>query len=335
MRILVVDVAASGGGALSVLNRYIEEYKLDTENQYLVCVSVLDYEGSENVSFVKVPWVKRSYAHRLYFDSVYVKRLIKKYKPDVVISLQNKGFNIKKVRQEVLFHNALFICEKRFKLGESRKMWLYQNPISFFTGRSLKRADEIYVQAEWIKNGLVKKWRLDKNKITVKRPEINGIFCAPSEPRGQIKKLFYPAGYYAYKNHRVLLQACSDLWNEKGREYFSLALTGEESSMPEKCKRMLEGKNYPIEFLGNLSPEQMKNQYSEAILVFPSYIETAGLPLIEAKCCGCDIIAADLEYARESVGDYDKVRYFSPFDTEDLKLAIREKIDNGGKDRSV
>lgn len=326
MKFLVVDVAASGGGALSVLNRYIEEYKKDSENQYVVCVSGLDYPDTDNVKFIKIPWVKRSYLHRMYFDSVQIKKLIKKHKPDIVVSLQNKGFNIKNVRQEVLFHNALFICEKRFGFRESKKMWIYQNLISFFTGRSLKRVDTIYVQAEWIKNSLSKKWGIHKDRIIVTRPEINEVFNDSFEKVKKSRNLFYPAGYYVYKNHITLLNACSEIWEEKGRDYFSLTFTGECDQMSESCRAIIEGKDYPIEFLGSLTPEQMKEQYDRSVLVFPSYIETAGLPLIEAKSCGCSIIAADCEYAHESVGNYDKAIYFSPFDVEELKAAICKQL---------
>ena len=77
-------------------------------------------------------------------------------------------------------------------------------------------------------------------------------------------------------------------------------------------------------FLGRLTPEEMKAVYSRSVLVFPSYLETVGLPLLEAKALSRPIIAADLEYARESVGDYDEVHYFSALDYDALAVAIEE-----------
>lgn len=66
-------------------------------------------------------------------------------------------------------------------------------------------------------------------------------------------------------------------------------------------------------------------------LVFPSTIETFGLPLIEAASMGKPIIASDLDYAREVLGQYKGVS-FVPSDNavawsdEIMKLDINSRI---------
>ena len=329
MKYLVIDVAAEHGGALSILKQFISKFREDKENEYTVIVNSLDFENADNIRFVKIPWVKKSRLHRIYFDSFYVKRLIKEYKPDVLFSLQNKGFKVRNLRQEIYFHNALFICEKRFSIKESRKLWIYQNVISALTKRTLKYADKIIVQAEWIKRGLASKWKIDEGKICVERPNINPIFENSTENAVQHPKaLFYPANFASYKNHTTLIKACAELWEENGNDSFSLVLTGTEEKLPMTIKSQISGKNYPISFVGALSQEEMKCTYEKTALVFPSYIETVGLPLVEAKGLMRPIIAADCEYAHESVGEYEKVVYFHPFDSETLKLHIERTIIN-------
>jgi len=327
MKYLVIDVAAQHGGALSILKQFVARFKNDSENEYTVLVSTPDFEDSENVKFVKVPWVKRSKLHRIYFDSFFVKKLVKKYKPDVLFSLQNKGFKVRNLRQEVYFHNALFICEKRFSFKESRSLWVYQNVISKMTRKSLKYADKIIVQAEWIKRGLAEKWKIEKEKVFVDRPNVNPIFKVLSKDADESpKNLFFPANFSMYKNHRTLINACAELWKEQGTEAFSLTMTGKEENFPASLKAVIDGNNYPISFAGALSPEEMKAMYEKSILVFPSYIETVGLPLVEAKELSRPIIAADCEYAHESVGEYDKVLYFSPFDKDALISLIKKVL---------
>lgn len=322
MKILVVDVAAEGGGALSVLNRYIERFQTEKKNEYIVCVGNLNFVDCENVKFLKLPWVKKSYFHRMFFDFFYIKELVEKYNPNMVFSLQNKGFNLKNIKQRVFFHNALFICEKHFLFKESHLMWLYQNVISVFTKKGLKNADEICVQAEWIKNGLVDKWNIDCNRISIDPPEIDNVFKKSvdiSKYEG-FKNLFYPAGFYPYKNHLTLLKACSSLWDNGC--FFTLSLTGNVDELPIECKKIIEGKNYPITFLGKLSPEKMRSEYEKSALVFPSYIETVGLPLIEARNMGIAILAADCKYAHEAIGEYENVEYFSPLNVFELREVI-------------
>ena len=53
MKILVIDVAAEHGGALTVLNQFIYEFKSDKANSYVVVVGRLDYEDCDNIHFVK------------------------------------------------------------------------------------------------------------------------------------------------------------------------------------------------------------------------------------------------------------------------------------------
>ena len=330
MKILVVDVAAEHGGALSILKEFIAKFRKDKDNKYTVCVSNLDFEDSENVKFVKIPWVKRSRAHRIYFDSFYIKKLIKKYSPDKLFSLQNKGFSVKKLPQDVYFHNALFICEKRFTLRESRGLWVYQNLISMLTKKSLKFADRIIVQAEWIKRGLSLKWNIPETKIIVERPGVNPIFASAfDDAESKSLNLFYPANFSPYKNHRTLFSACIKLWKKNGTDAFTLTLTGSKDALPASLAQMIGEDKFPISFLGRLSPEEMKTEYCRSALVFPSYIETVGLPLMEAKSLNIPIISADCEYAKESAGNGENVRYFNPFNAEELSQRIEELIAAG------
>lgn len=333
MKILVIDVAAEHGGALSILKDFIARFKADAENEYVVCVSTLDFEDAENVKFIKTPWVKKSKLHRLYFDFLYLKRLLKVHKPDKVFSLQNKGFKTKKIPQDVYFHNALFICEKRFSFRESKALWLYQNPISLLTRKSLKYASRIFVQAEWIKSRLSEKWHISAEKIVVDRPAVHPIFFDSAERAepATTPALFYPANYSAYKNHRVLFAACAALWDELGANSFSLLLSGTWDALPDSLKFFLDGKEYPVTFLGRLSLQEMRDTYLRSVLVFPSYIETVGLPLVEARTLSRPIIAADCEYARESIGQYENATYFPPFDPEALKQEICRVVGDNQK----
>lgn len=74
----------------------------------------------------------------------------------------------------------------------------------------------------------------------------------------------------------------------------------------------------PIRFVGMMSREDLFAQYARSVLVFPSYIETIGLPLLEARSVGAPILAADCLYARDGIGDYEKAEFFETFDAKKL-----------------
>lgn len=320
MTILVIDVAAEHSGAVTVLNQFISEFKKDPLNNYIVVLSVLKYFDYENVKFVNYDWVKKSHLHRLYFDNFVVPKLVKKLKPNKVFSLQNNAFRIDNIPQEVYFHNALPISEKKFSFFESKSLWIYQNIIGFIVRKSLKYADSIKVQAEWVKEALIKEWNVNRKKIEVKRIKIEY-----SETRKEYnpKALFYPANGGLYKNHFILLKALIPLWNKYGAP--ELRLTGTITDLPKNCQRLLLQKNYPVHFLGRLTKDEMNEQYRTAILVFPSCIETVGLPLIEAKMNGALIIASDYQYAKEALGNYENASYFKPSDIENLTGLIEKQ----------
>ena len=63
-------------------------------------------------------------------------------------------------------------------------------------------------------------------------------------------------------------------------------------------------------------------------LLFPSYIESFGLPLLEAAGAGLPIVAMDLPYAHDVVGQYAGVRYAKLGSPETWGKAIREICDN-------
>ena len=80
-----------------------------------------------------------------------------------------------------------------------------------------------------------------------------------------------------------------------------------------------------IEFIGLQTRENLMKYYSKIeTVIFPSKLETWGLPISEAKAFGKNIILADLEYAHETLGTYEKVMFFGPDAAE--KLAEKMKM---------
>lgn len=79
-----------------------------------------------------------------------------------------------------------------------------------------------------------------------------------------------------------------------------------------------------IKFIGFKSKDKLFSIYENETdcILFPSRLETWGLPLSEAKKFGLPIIAADLPYAKETVDKYKWVKYFDPLNAEQLAKVI-------------
>ena len=72
--------------------------------------------------------------------------------------------------------------------------------------------------------------------------------------------------------------------------------------------------------------QELFDLYARSVLVFPSYIETIGLPLLEARSVGAWIAAADCLYARDCVGDYERAEFFGAFDEMKLCEILKQRM---------
>jgi glycosyltransferase involved in cell wall biosynthesis len=132
----------------------------------------------------------------------------------------------------------------------------------------------------------------------------------PQHNRGL--RLFYPAAGYPHKNHGIFEELLSaDLTDLVDR----LVLT-----VP---KRQFISQPKWLSCVGHLNHADCLAEYERAdALIFPSFLESYGLPLVEAMVIGIPIVAADLPYARVLCGD--EGIYFDPEAPESLLMACRE-----------
>ena len=117
--------------------------------------------------------------------------------------------------------------------------------------------------------------------------------------------------------------------SHKLRLYFTV----EQEEAPELLTAVKKnGLGDRVVFLGKLSYATTLSLYkSAAALLFPSTIETLGLPLIEAASFGLPIIAADVEYAREVLEGYKGVVYVQANNAKAWAQAIEQLVDYAGK----
>jgi glycosyltransferase involved in cell wall biosynthesis len=328
MKIMVFDVPAESGGALTILKQYYNEAVEDKRNNWIFVISTPDFAEFENVKILKYPWVKKSWFHRLYFDNFIAPNLIKDFKADEVLSLQNIMIPHTNVYQTVFLHNALPFVNHKFSIFENKLLWVYQNILSRIIFKSIKYANKVIVQTEWMKQACVNKLKVDKAQIEVKVPkikiEVKELFKPTKE---NLSTFFYPASGMNFKNHNVIVEACFKL-KEEGVENFRVIFTlnGDENKGISELYKKVKEFTLPVSFIGAISREAVFDYYSKSILIFPSYIETVGLPLIEAKLHDCPILVSDCEFSHEMLDGYDKVRYFNPFESKDLANEIKSII---------
>ncbi|MEG1758625.1 MAG: glycosyltransferase [Oscillospiraceae bacterium] len=313
--ILVYDVAASESGALSVLNDFYASVRKhgDKSIQWFFVISTPVLEETENIKIIRTPWIKKNWLCRLFYDHFIAPRIIKKYNINKILSLQNVLVPCVNVPQIVYLHQSLPFAEYRFSITEDIMLWVYQNIISKFIFSAIKKSDMVVVQTEWMKVACIAKTGVDADKIAVIPPEIKikptKLFCPENM---SIPTFIYPATPQIYKNHKVIIEACKQLVGEGITDFQILfTLTGKENKLSQRLYSDTQKYNLSIKFIGKISRDELFEWYAKAVLIFPSYIETYGLPLLEAKIHETPVIVAETLFAREILCDYSKFDSFS------------------------
>jgi glycosyltransferase involved in cell wall biosynthesis len=110
---------------------------------------------------------------------------------------------------------------------------------------------------------------------------------------------------FVFKNHKILFEAfyiIDKLLSKKIVLYFTCG--------KNKDWDFYRYQNIEVVYLETLPYNEIEGLYrSMDALLFPSYIETVGLPLIEAASLGLPVVVSDLPYAREVLTGYEGVSF--------------------------
>jgi glycosyltransferase involved in cell wall biosynthesis len=139
---------------------------------------------------------------------------------------------------------------------------------------------------------------------------------------------FYPAYPRIFKNIEQVLHA-TRLLEQRGISGFEIWLTidGSEQKTVAPGLRSDFADLNSVRWLGILPRAEVLRRYSEAdCLLFPSKLESWGMPITEFKATGKPILAADLPYAHETVGAYGKAAFFDTENVEALAELMQKAI---------
>lgn len=324
MRIVVNDVAATpgAGGVYSILkDLYDQIRKFDHKNEWYFILSGNYFPDTENIKIISRPDLKNNKFKKLIFEVFNGHKYINNYHPDVYISLQNIAtINVCAKKQIVYLHQPIpFQKEKRFSFfkKDERKLAFYQYIVGFIIKSTISRVKPItIVQTKWMKEAVLKSTKIPDDSIKIAHPLVADNNDGKLY-KNQNYNFFYPASGYLYKNQKLILQAI-DILNKRGIEKFQVKLTLDK---PEVSKKN-------IKYLGHISRDEVFKMYENNVLLFPSYIESFGLPLVEAAIKADIILVADTKFSREILNQYQNTYFYKYYD--EMELAnLMEKVIKG------
>ncbi|WP_158649198.1 glycosyltransferase [Lactiplantibacillus plantarum] len=315
--IVVNDIVATpgSGGVFSILDDFYHQVvDLDKENTWYFLLSGNYFQETENVKILTFTDIKRNWFKRLEFELFSGSKVINLLKPDIYMSLQNTmTFGVNADTKIAYVHQPLAFQSKiRFSFFKEneRSLAVHQKLIGRFINFTLRKTKPtIIVQTNWMKNSILKKRISTDQMVKIIRPVQNidekVVACELNN------EFFYPSVVRTYKNHKVIFNAI-EILNKKNLSNFKVKITGsKEDFIAQKIDKK-------VMLTGMLSRDDVYQEYTKSVLIFPSLMETYGLPLAEAKKVGTIIFAADTEYAHDVLGEYENAYYFDPSNAKEL-----------------
>ncbi|TDH27833.1 glycosyltransferase family 1 protein [Segetibacter sp. 3557_3] len=140
----------------------------------------------------------------------------------------------------------------------------------------------------------------------------------------------YPAQFWAHKNHYNLIVAFAKLLAERKQTHLQMVLCGSDKGNAAYIQELVNslGLNGQVKLLGFVPDSDLSVLYQNALaLTMATFLGPTNMPLIEAAHLSCPVLCSDLEGHREILGDH--ALYFDPADSNSIKHALIQVLDNG------
>lgn len=280
-----------------------------------------------NIEFLSFPDSKKSWFKRLYYEYFYFKKLSLDLNPKVWLSLHDISPNINAKKQFVYCHNPTPF----FKLGW--KDWKFDIKIGLFSlfyqylyQINIKKNSAVIVQQHQLKSAFEQKFKI--NNCLVVYPEIitEKTFEKVELDPNKIH-FFYPSFPRSFKNFEYILDAIN-LLSKENRSKIQVHLTVGEGISKYGDYIFDRAKKFPeLNCIGLISRHEIEKYYNSInVMIFPSKMETWGLPLTEIKKYQKPILASNLSFAKETIGTYEEVSFFDPSNPIELSKLIADII---------
>jgi glycosyltransferase involved in cell wall biosynthesis len=286
-----------------------------------------------NLEWIEMPHVRRNWLVRVFYEYCWFRLWSHRRNVDLWISVQDLTPNVRAAHRVVYCHNAapFFRGPSRWRLDP--RFEIFRLLYGFFYRLNLGRNDYAVVQQQWMRDELETRYGRARQTTIVAHPVSHPVasnsrqIAVGSRQEKSALRLLYPVLPRSAKNHEVLIAAMRELRDLPIE--LTLTFTGDETRYARTIRHMAEGLDN-IRFTGFLSLEDLEREYERAdALVFPSKLESWGLPLSEFRRFGKPILAADLPYAREALGGYPPSAFFDPESAAELAGMLRTYYESG------
>lgn len=325
-RVVVSAVNFSEGGPLTVLLESLDAAAatLGPEWEIIALVHRADLVSNPRIRTIAFPDSKRSWLRRLSLEWFKFKHLSRELKPDLWLSLHDITPRVEARRQAVYCHNPSpfykpTLQEARFDPG----FMLFNLFYLHLYRRFIRRNHSVIVQQSWLRDAFRRYTGHPNIVVAYPGAEVDRTLSDQADSRSALRtptpeqplRLLYPALPRIFKNIETICDAIEALpAHHQSLVELRLTFDGSESKWAAELARRY-GHLPNVKLIGRQDRVRMTAEYQACDMVlFPSRLETWGLPISEAKSFGKALLVANLPYAHETVGTYANVKFLSAID---------------------
>lgn len=330
MKIFITAHSSRRGGGIVVAQSLLAAFgRVAPENEYVVTIP--PNLGYEEVC-AKIPrcrtyvYETRGFLKRLLWDSLGVRRLVRRENPDVLFNLGNWSWFPTRCFQATYIQWS-YLCYPARHWGRRSRISLLATALRIRACRALLStfADRLYCQTPVMRNRLLKFFPRKEILLLPTKADVStpAIFDPAARPAAKKFLLFYPALSYAHKNFRILFETFAKFKDALRDCVLYLTIKPEDDGDVGGAETFIRenGLSEQIILLGELPKTKVEALYGDAdAMLFPSLLETLGIPLLEAMSAGVPVIASDMDFSHGNCGD--AALYFDASSPEALRDAI-------------
>lgn len=350
MKVLVNAVSARTGGALSYLRNFLPALaRLGLVDEFVVFAPSRFANESRglapNIRIETSPCAEGGALSRFAFDQWMLRRFATRARVDRIFSTANFGILHPPAPQAVFVRNPTYFSpeySRRVREVEGRIAAWKVAARRRLVAASCASSVAVLTPTAAMRASLVESGAADPAKCVVvnhgfDRDAFLSMDPAPDEAirdslarRWDEKILFYPSLFGRHKNFDALFEGLAAL-AKRGRNVRLLSTCRIDPAggrFERRAWRLF--KNLALErnvtFLGPLPYRSMPRVYAACdAVVWQSFAESFGQPLLEAMACRRPIVSAGIAASREVARD--AALYFEPFDAEGFADAIDKALD--------
>lgn len=335
--IVISAVNLNKGGTLTILRNCLAYLSTLAEGgDYRIVATVYKRELADypHIDYIETQWPKKRWINRLWYEYVSLRKISKQLGPiDLWLSLHDTTPRVQAQRQAVYCHNPFPFY--RWTLGEcfrAPKIVLFSLFSKWIYRIGIHKNSAVIVQQQWLKNEFKHMFDLPQEDIILALPNklqpVEDLDTVPEREAGKYT-FIYPAASDSHKNFESICRSAEILEKQYGLLNFTVYITirGNENAYAKWIHERW-GSLQSLAFIGFQPRQALFAYYQQGdCLLFPSKVETWGLPITEFAEFGKAMLLADFPYAHETAAGSSKTAFFDPDRPEQLAAQMRRLIE--------